>query len=214
MKELVGIDKKGEQALKVLREKEQLSEKQQQQFEKYLLLLLEWNEKFNITAITSHKKIVIDHFRDSLQIDRFVDFGKIKSLCDIGSGGGFPGIPLKIKYPSLPVVLIEVNRKKINFLRHCITELGLEGIEVYDLDWRTFLRTTEYEIDLFCVRASLPTDELIRMLKPGCRYKNAQLVYWASKNWEPGKKELPFVKKEETYHLNNKERRLIFLGLK
>src|SRR5438105_1844085 len=89
-----------------------LNEQQANQFKSYLSLLLEWNERFNITAITDPQKIVLDHFQDSLALTQFIDRSMIKGIADIGSGGGFPGIPLKIVLPDMPVVLIEVNSKK------------------------------------------------------------------------------------------------------
>ncbi len=120
--------------------------------------MLEWNEKTNITRITSLADILEYHYRDALHLDRFIDMQQIKTICDIGTGGGIPGIPLKIKYPHLHVVLIEVNGKKIAFLRDLIETLGLKNVEIVDLDWRTFLRQTNMPIDLFVARASLPVD--------------------------------------------------------
>ncbi len=207
-------NKKLAQVWNTLIKHDNLSPQQTEQFERYVDLLLEWNKKINLTSITNKVSIVNDHFKDSLQIDRFVDMKALTSIADVGTGGGFPGVPLKIKYPHLNVVLIEVNNKKITFLQHIIQELGLDGIEVCSLDWRTFLRKTDYDIDLFCVRASLHTDEMIRMFKPGCPYKSSQLVYWASAQWKLGKKEATFFVKEEDYQIDSKQRRLIFFGLK
>ena len=135
-------NKKLAQAWNTLIKQEKLSDKQVQQFQRYVDLLLEWNQKVNLTAITNKVAIVHDHFRDSLQIGRFIDIKTLTAIADVGTGGGFPGIPLKIKYPHLRVILIEVNRKKIMFLEHLIEELGLKEIELYTLDWRTFLRKT------------------------------------------------------------------------
>ncbi len=99
-------------------------------FETYLIELLVWNKKINITSIISTEDIIIKHFLDSVTVLHYVPLsGKI---VDLGSGGGFPGIPLKIKKPSLEIVLIESIRKKANFLRHIIRTLNLEGIEVYN----------------------------------------------------------------------------------
>lgn len=193
-------------------QKEELSTEQEKQFADYLLLLVEWSEKINLTTITTPSAVVKYHFQDSLQVGRVIDFSTIKTICDVGTGGGFPGLALKIKYPHLRVILIEVNNKKINFLEEVIEALGLENVEIYPEDWRTFIRKTDDEIDLFCARASLHTEELIRMFKPSSPYKDAQLVYWAAVQWEPTKFEQVFVKKEVLYSVGHKKRKLVFFA--
>lgn len=190
---------------------EGLTKKQEQQFETYLYTLIEWNKQHNLTALYTPKQIIRGHFQDSLRLSLYIEMGEIQGVADIGSGGGFPGIPLKIKYPHLAVVLIEVKKKKIQFLNHMIQILGLTGIEVYPYDWRTFLRTTSYNIDLFCARASLHVDELLRLFKPGCRYREARLVYWASKNWQPLPEEVPYIVDDIAYSIGRKKRRYIIL---
>lgn len=82
------------------------------------------------------------------------------------------------------------------------------------MDWRTFLRKTKYPIDLFTARASLHTDELIRMFKPSCLYNKSGLVYWASKEWHLSAIEEPFFSKEVTYTVKNRQRKLIFFARK
>ncbi len=189
-----------------------LQEKQTEQFAHYLSLLLEWNERINLTAITDVTEIITYHFQDSLQAAKEIDFTTIRSIVDVGTGAGLPGIPLKICYPDLFVLLIEVNRKKIAFLEEVIETLKMKSIEIYPLDWRTFLRKTTYQVDMICARASLKPVELIRMFKPSSPYKNARLLYWASAQWRPGKKEQPFVEKEILYTIGNKTRKLIFFS--
>lgn len=190
-----------------------LSSNQLMQFKRYVELLSEWNVKMNITRITSPDDIIQYHFEDSLVIDRFIDIASRTGLVDVGTGGGFPGIPLAIKYPQLPVILIEVNLKKVAFLQAVITELGLENIEICSLDWRTFLRKTEYNLDLFCSRASLHPDELVRMFSPTCRYRHATLVYWASVLWQPEGPEREFVQAQESYVVGDKQRKYVFFAL-
>jgi 16S rRNA (guanine527-N7)-methyltransferase len=96
---------------------------------KHAAALLEWNKRFNLTALTAAEDIIIKHIVDSLMVSRFVALQG--SLADIGAGGGYPGIPLKIHVPELTVTLVEANRKKANFLRFAVRSLGLEGITVY-----------------------------------------------------------------------------------
>ena len=112
------------------------------------------------------------------------------------------------------MVLIEVNHKKIQSLKHIIAILKLENIEVCPLDWRTFLRKTDYEANLFCARASLDPAELMRMFKPSCIYNKAELIYWASLQWQVGEKEEPFLQKEIPYTIGNKKRKFVFFEKK
>jgi 16S rRNA (guanine527-N7)-methyltransferase len=105
-----------------------LDEKLVEAFDLYLRELLKWNQKINLTAIRSEKEIILKHFVDSLSA--YPHLSKPSSLLDIGSGAGFPGIPLKMVDPSFEVTLIDSVRKKVDFQRHIIRTLGLKGIEV------------------------------------------------------------------------------------
>lgn len=191
---------------------ESLSKVQREQFERYLDELLAWNENMNLTAITDPVTVIRSHFQDSLALDKCIDMASITGICDVGAGGGFPGIPLKIKYPHLALYLVEVNAKKVQFLESIVELLGLEHVFVVRLDWRTFLRKTEHDIQLFLARASLRPDELTRMFRPGCFYKDAHLVYWASSQWELEEREQEFFLSESFYSLNHKKRKLMFFG--
>lgn len=186
-----------------------LSATQAEQLRRYLELLIEWNNKFNLTAITSPEGIIEHHFDDSLALSKHVDFSTLKTTADVGTGAGFPGLPLKILFPHLKMILIEVNNKKRSFLEHVAQELGLDNIVLYPHDWRTFLRTADHTIDYFFARASLQPEELVRVFKPSCAYKNATLIYWASQQWVPGKVEANFVEKEIGYTLENVQRKYV-----
>lgn len=98
-----------------------------EKFAVHALELMKWNQKTNLTAITDPLEIAVKHFLDSIIPVKMIPPNT--SLLDIGSGGGFPGIPLKILIPSLSVTLIDASRKKVNFLKHVIRILELEGIE-------------------------------------------------------------------------------------
>lgn len=191
-----------------------LTQEKLENFQKYALLLKEWNEKFNLTAITNLAGIVRQHFLDSIVLKDFVNLNDVKSLVDIGSGAGFPAVPVKILFPHLKVYLIEVNQKKQKFLKFLIDSLKLENIEIIDLDWRTFLRKTDLAVDFFVTKAALSELELIRMFRPACFYKNSKLVYWASDNWECHPKAKDYVLDVKSYKLGKKERKLVFMGLK
>lgn len=98
-----------------------------QKFAVYAAELMKWNRKTNLTAITNPKDVAVKHFLDSIIPSRHIAAGS--RVLDIGSGGGFPGIPLKILMPELSVTLIEASRKKVSFLKHAIRTLKLENIE-------------------------------------------------------------------------------------
>lgn len=187
-----------------------LNETQQNQFYKYLELLNEWNTMHNITSIVDPQSIILDHFWDSLSISKAIDLNLVKSIADVGSGGGFPIIPIKIMYPHLQVYPIEVIQKKVAFLEFISEKLNLENVTVSDLDWRTFLRQTNYKVDLFTARASLQIDELLRLFKPSCEYKDSKLIYWASKNWDPSEPQKKYVEQEYNYKVGDKSRKLVF----
>lgn len=190
----------------------QLTDEQLIQFQRYYILLKETNDIHNLTAITDFMSVLKYHFEDSLMLGNYTDCSKLSCIADVGTGGGFPGIPLKIKYPHLRVILIEVNLKKRAFLQEVIEQLGLLDVEVSSLDWRTFIRKTEYPIELFSARASLQPEELLRMFKPASPYKNSTLVYWASQEWTPDAYVRSFITKEEQYKMSHKSRRLIFFN--
>ena len=193
-------------------DQESLTPAQLEQFKAYAALLQEWNEKINLTAIDGIKSIINYHFQDSLRLSKAIDLKKISSIADAGTGAGFPGIPLAIVHPNLHVLLIEVSHKKIQFLDAIITALELgDRVSVYDKDWRTFLRTTDFEIECICARASVLPGELIRMFKPGSPYKDAMLVYWASMEWEPSDKVRHLIEEYVPYEVGNKSRRLVVM---
>ncbi len=104
-----------------------LDEKAIRAFDIYLEELLKWNQKINLTAIRSEKGIVLKHFLDSLSATPYVP--EHAFVLDLGSGAGFPGIPLKIAQPALRITLIDSIRKKIDFQKHMIRRLGLKGVE-------------------------------------------------------------------------------------
>lgn len=104
----------------------ELSEKQVSQFTKYLELLLEWNQKFNLTAITKPKEVIVQHFLDSISTLKFSQVEGQVRILDMGSGAGFPGIPLKIMRPQLQICLVDSVQKKVGFLNEMIEKLDLD----------------------------------------------------------------------------------------
>lgn len=102
---------------------------QLQQLEKYYEMLIEYNKKMNLTAITDKEDVYLKHFYDSLTLNKVVDLKKIKTLCDVGTGAGFPGIVLKIIFPDIKITLIDSLQKRVNYLNTIIKELELNNIE-------------------------------------------------------------------------------------
>ena len=121
----------------------ELSEKQKQQFQRYYELLTEWNKVMNLTGITEYDEVNEKHFVDSLSIVKAIDIDNIKTVIDIGTGAGFPGLPLKIVYPHLHVVLLDSLNKRVKFLNTVIEELKLEDIETLHGRAEDYARQTD-----------------------------------------------------------------------
>ena len=131
-----------------------ISEEKMRQFERYLDLLREWNEKINLTAITEREEAYLKHFYDSLTAGLYVDFSKgVHSLCDVGSGAGFPSIPLQIIYPNLKITIVDSLKKRIGFLETLVKELGLEDVHLYHDRAETFGQNKQFRASFDYVTA-------------------------------------------------------------
>src|SRR5690606_26635501 len=97
-------------------------------FETYYEVLIDWNERMNLTAITEREQVYTKHFFDSLSLSRFLSMEKLETIADIGSGAGFPSIPLKIMFPHLQLTIIDSLNKRIMFLKHLVEQLGLSNV--------------------------------------------------------------------------------------
>lgn len=107
-----------------------LTDIQKKQLERYYELLVEYNKVMNLTGITEHDEVYLKHFYDSLTLSRACDLRRDISLCDIGTGAGFPGMVLKIVFPNLHVTLVDSLNKRVEFLKVVVKELDLKGIEL------------------------------------------------------------------------------------
>jgi 16S rRNA (guanine527-N7)-methyltransferase len=131
-----------------------LSESQAKQFMSYLSHLITWNQTINLTAITDHKEIIIKHFVDSLAAITSTKFPLNGAVLDVGSGGGFPGIPLKILRPDLRLILIDPVQKKCSFLNSMIGLLTLHNISTFNGTIEQYAkRPLDHLIDMVVVRA-------------------------------------------------------------
>ncbi|VDN47761.1 7-methylguanosine methyltransferase (16S rRNA, nucleotide G527) [Petrocella atlantisensis] len=106
----------------------QLNERQAEQFSIYYKELCIWNDKINLTSILEEDAVLMKHFVDSLLSTKVIDYKDVKRLIDVGTGAGFPGIPIKIVYPHIEVVLLDALSKRVIFLDHVIEKLDLNGI--------------------------------------------------------------------------------------
>lgn len=145
-----------------------VTQKQLDQFNLYYKLLVEWNEKMNLTAITEYGEVLMKHFLDSVSIIKANDFSKISSVIDIGTGAGFPGIPIKIMFPDIKITLLDSLQKRIGFLNTVISELGLENVETIHGRAEDFARNIVYreKYDLCVSRAVANLSTLSELCLP------------------------------------------------
>ncbi|MDQ0918475.1 16S rRNA (guanine(527)-N(7))-methyltransferase RsmG [Paenibacillus sp. V4I5] len=140
-----------------LLEKQQisLSTDQLDQFELYYKTLVEWNEKMNLTGITEREQVYLKHFYDSLSVSFNYNVGQVSSVADIGSGAGFPSIPLKIAFPHLKIMIVDSLNKRILFLRELVSQLGLTDTECVHGRAEDIARLPKYrdQFDLVTARA-------------------------------------------------------------
>lgn len=106
-----------------------LTEEQLNKLDQFYNLLIEWNEKINLTRITTKEDVYLKHFYDSLTLTKVIDLSTKETLCDVGTGAGFPGIVLKIVYPNLKITLVDALQKRVNYLNEIIKDLQLENIQ-------------------------------------------------------------------------------------
>ena len=132
----------------------------------YYKLLIEWNEKINLTAITEKEQVYLKHFYDSLTLNKIIELKKESSLCDIGTGAGFPGIVLKILFPNLKVTLVDSLKKRIDFLNLVIKELQLEDIVAIHTRSEEFALAHREEFDIVTARAVAPLNILLEYTVP------------------------------------------------
>ena len=147
------------------------TEEQLEQFYKYMNLLIEWNEKINLTAIIEPKEIILKHFIDSLTIIKYMEPNK--TLIDIGTGAGFPGIPVKILRKDLKITLLDSLNKRIKFLNEVIEKLSLKNITTTHARIEEYAKNKEYreKFDIVTSRAVANLTTLTEYMLPMVKVK-------------------------------------------
>lgn len=135
------------------------------QLELYYQILVEENAKYNLTAITDKETVYLKHFYDSLTLTKIIDLNH-QSLCDIGTGAGFPGMVLKIVFPNLKVALVDATEKKCKFLEIIINKLNLKDIEVINARAEIYSKETREKYDIVTSRAVAPLKHLLEYSIP------------------------------------------------
>lgn len=143
-----------------------LSDKQLSQLEEYYNLLVNWNEKINLTAITKREEVYLKHFYDCLTIVKVCDLTQELSICDVGTGAGFPGIVLKIAFPHIKITLLDSLTKRIVFLQEIINKLQLKDIETIDDRAENYSKNNFEKYDIVVSRAVAKLNVLLEMTSP------------------------------------------------
>ena len=133
---------------------------------KYYEMLVEYNKVMNLTGITDKKQVYLKHFYDSLTIAKVINLNEYNTLCDIGTGAGFPGLVIKILYPHLKVTLVDSLNKRINFLNDVIKELGLTDIETVHARIEDYAHNNKDRFDIVTARAVAPLNILLEYAIP------------------------------------------------
>lgn len=139
---------------------------------RYYEMLIDYNKIMNLTGITEKKQVYLKHFYDSLTIVKVIDLKKYKTLCDIGTGAGFPGLVLKIFFPKLQITLIDSLNKRINFLNDVIKELNLNDIETIHSRIEDYAHKNKNKFDIVTARAVAPLNILLEYSIPVVKEKS------------------------------------------
>ena len=141
----------------------EITDKQYEQLMTYYNLLINWNSKINLTSITEKESVFIKHFYDSLSINKIIDLNKVETLCDIGTGAGFPGIVIKIVFPNIHVTLVDSLTKRIKFLEDVKEQLNLENLDIINSRAEVYAKDTREKYDVVTSRAVAKLNVLLEL---------------------------------------------------
>lgn len=144
----------------------EINDNQLKQLNRYYELLVEYNEKMNLTGITEKNQVYLKHFYDSLTINKIIDLNTVQTLCDVGTGAGFPGMVIKILFPKIKITLVDSLNKRIEFLNVVINELGLEEIDTLHSRIEDYGKNTREIFDVVTARAVAPLNILLEYCTP------------------------------------------------
>ena len=174
----------------------ELTELQKEQYNKYYNLVVEWNQRINLTAITEEEEFYTKHFFDSISLAFYKDYSNIESICDVGSGAGFPSIPLKILYPNLKVTIVDSLNKRIKFLNIVKDELGLTDCNFVHARAEEFGQNKEYResFEIVTARAVARLNVLAELCLPLVKKDGYFLSLKAQKAEEETKEAINAIK--------------------
>lgn len=163
--------------------------------------LIETNKTINLTRIVTKEEVYLKHFYDSLTLSKIYDLTKVKTLCDIGTGAGFPGLVLKVFYPNLEISLIDSLQKRVNYLNNLIEKLNLTGIKAYHIRAEDLIKKQE-KYDIVTARAVAALPKLLLWTMP--LVKNNGRFLAMKGNVEEELIEAKNILEKNKWYINNK----------
>ncbi len=159
---------------------EDLINKHLEEFDIYYNLLVLENEKYNLTSITNKEEAFEKHFNDSIHMNKIIDLNSIETLCDIGSGAGFPALPLKIVYPHLKITIIEPTLKRVNFMKMIVERLNLQDVVIINGRAEDVIKDYREKFDVVTARAVANLQMLLELTIPYCKVGKYVISYKGS----------------------------------
>lgn len=196
-----------------------VTDKELSQLDTIYKTLIDTNKTMNLTRITDKENVYLKHFYDSLTLAKVYDLNKSQTLCDIGTGAGFPGLVLKIFYPNLDITLVDSLQKRVNYLNKLIEKLNLKGIKAYHNRAEDLIKERK-KFDIVTARAVANLSKLLLWTMPLINKNGSFLAMKGNVEEELNlakdimKKNNWYVNKKEVFHLPNKEDMRTILEIK